>query len=81
VLRGIERPEASLEEFKSGTELELGGGAGANVQQLVLPSTPPSQPQPSQPSRPFPESQPQPFLEPGSPRPPAAGPERAPQTR
>jgi general secretion pathway protein D len=76
VLRGIERPEAALEEFKSGTELELGGGSQANVQQLVLPSAPA---QPAQPSRPFPESQPQPFLEPGSPRPPAAGP--APQPR
>jgi general secretion pathway protein D len=82
VLRGIERPEARLEEFNSGTELELGGGSQANVQQLVLPSAPaqPSQPpQAPQPSRPFPESQPQPFLEPGSPRPPAAGP--APQPR
>jgi general secretion pathway protein D len=79
VLRGIERPEAQLEEFKSGTELELGGGSQANVPQLVLPSAPapqPAQPQPSQPGRPYPESQPQPFLEPGSPRPPAAGPER-----
>ena len=33
--------EARLEEFNSGTELEIGGGgSGANVQQLVLPSQP-----------------------------------------
>ena len=72
VVRGIERPEARLEEFKSGTELELGGaGSGGNVPQLAAPAQP-SQPQPSQPVR---ESQPQtPYLEPGSPRPPAAGP-------
>jgi general secretion pathway protein D len=72
VVRGIERPEARLEEFKSGTELELGGaGSGGNVPQPVAP-TQPSQPQPPQPVR---ESQPQtPYLEPGSPRPPAAGP-------
>jgi general secretion pathway protein D len=77
VVRGIERPEARLEEFRSGTELELGGaGSGGNVPQLVAPAQP-SQPQPSQPVR---ESQPQtPYLEPGSPRPPAAGP--APQGR
>jgi hypothetical protein len=80
VLRGIERPEAKLEEFKSGTELELGGGSQANVQQLVLPSAP-AQPQPQPQPRPFFESQPQPFLEPGSPRPPAAGPERQQQPR
>jgi general secretion pathway protein D len=77
VVRGIERPEARLEEFRSGTELEMGGaGSGGNVPQLVAPAQPP-QPQPSQPVR---ESQPQtPYLEPGSPRPPAAGP--APQGR
>jgi general secretion pathway protein D len=73
VVRGIERPEARLEEFRSGTELELGGaGSGGNVPQLAAPAQPSPQPQPS---RPVPESQPQtPYLEPGSPRPPAAGP-------
>jgi general secretion pathway protein D len=74
VLRGIERPEARLEEFNSGTELEVGGGAGGGGagSQLVLPSPQPAEPQPQ---RPVPPSQPQPpALEPGSPRPPAAGP-------
>ena len=78
VVRGIGRPEARLEEFNSGTELELGGsGSGGNVPQLAAPAQPTPQPPPS---RPVPESQPQtPSLEPGSPRPPAAGP--APQGR
>jgi general secretion pathway protein D len=74
VLRGIERPEARLEEFNSGTELEVGGGAGGGGagSQLVLPSPQPAEPQPQRPVAP---SQPQPpALEPGSPRPPAAGP-------
>jgi general secretion pathway protein D len=79
VIRGIERPEARLEEFNSGTEMEIGGG-GANAPQLILPtaSPQPPAPQPVPQRQPF-ESQPQPMLEPGSPRPPSAGP--APQGR
>jgi len=83
VLRGIERPEARLEEFNSGTELEVGGGGGGGGAGSLLPSSlpapQPAAPQPYAPQRmPF-ESQPQPMLEQGSPRPPAAGP--APQPR
>jgi general secretion pathway protein D len=74
VIRGIDRPEARLEEFNSGTELEIGGGGG-NAPPLPLPTTMPLQgaPQPA-PQRTPGESQPQSILEPGSPRPPAAGP-------
>jgi general secretion pathway protein D len=71
VIRGIERPEARLEEFNSGTEMELGGGGG-NTPQLILPTAMPQQPAP----QPTPEGQPRPMLEPGSPRPPAAGPQQ-----
>jgi general secretion pathway protein D len=71
VIRGIERPEARLEEFNSGTELEVGGASGPGGANSLL--APPA-PQPVEPQRPAPESQPRPALEPGSPRPPAAGP-------
>jgi general secretion pathway protein D len=83
VIRGIERPEARLEEFNSGTELEVGGGSGPSGANSLLAPPAPQQPAPQPvPQRPQPfESQPQPMLEPGSPRPPSAGPQQQPQGR
>jgi general secretion pathway protein D len=84
VIRGIERPEARLEEFNSGTELEIGGAGagGGGMPDAPPPSAPtPATQQQPQGSRPYQPSQPQPFLEPGSPRPPAAGPAPAQQGR
>lgn len=66
VLRNIERPGARIEEFNSGTELEIGrGGAGAVVS-IPPVISPPSTPQPLV----APEA-PREFE---GPRPPAAGP-------
>ena len=62
VIRNIERPGARLEEFNSGTELEVGAGATGAAMSSPLPAQPQPQPQPRQ--------QPQPE----APRPPAAGP-------
>ncbi|MGQ0544175.1 MAG: secretin N-terminal domain-containing protein [Betaproteobacteria bacterium] len=58
VLRSIERPAARIEEFNSGTELEVGraGAAPAVAPMIVAPATPDAPPPP------------------GSPAPPAAGP-------
>ena len=63
VIRNIERPGARLEEFNSGTELEVGAGATGGGAPLALPAQPQPQPQP----RPQPQ-------QPEAPRPPAAGP-------
>jgi general secretion pathway protein D len=61
VIRNIERPGARIEEFNSGTELEIGaGGSGAG-------------PAPSEPA-PLPAERKAPAQAPQSPRPPAAGP-------
>jgi general secretion pathway protein D len=53
VVRNIERPGASLEQFSSGTELEVGGGGGAAPGTFqpaqITPPPPASQPQGSQP--------------------------------
>jgi general secretion pathway protein D len=66
VLRNIERPGARIEEFNSGTELEIGrGGAGAVV------SIPPVISPPSIPKPPVEPEAPSEFE---GPRPPAAGP-------
>jgi general secretion pathway protein D len=65
VIRNIERPGARIEEFNSGTELEVGrGGAGAvvSIPPVIAPSTAP-----------------QPPVAPEGPRPPAAGPAPKPQ--
>jgi general secretion pathway protein D len=70
VIRNIERPGARIEEFNSGTELEIGrGGTGAVWIPPVM--VPPTGPRPSAP----PEA---PGL-PEGPRPPAAGPGPKPQ--
>jgi general secretion pathway protein D len=62
VIRNIERPGARIEEFNSGTELDIGRSGGA------APLPPVSvQPQPAAPKAPAPEA----------PRPPAAGPQPA----
>jgi general secretion pathway protein D len=71
VIRNIERPGARIEEFNSGTELEIGrGGTGAAVS-IPPVMVPPTGPRPSAP----PEA---PGL-PEGPRPPAAGPAPKPQ--
>ena len=64
VIRNIERPGARIEEFNSGTELEVGrGGAGAAVS--IPPVIAPTGPKPP--------------VAPETPRPPAAGPAPKPQ--
>ncbi|HEU4923923.1 MAG TPA: hypothetical protein VFT23_12715, partial [Burkholderiales bacterium] len=64
VIRNIERPGARIEEFNSGTELEVGrGGAGAAVS--IPPVIAPTAPKPP--------------VAPETPRPPAAGPAPKPQ--
>jgi general secretion pathway protein D len=65
VIRNIERPGARIEEFNSGTELEVGrGGAGAaaSIPPVIAPATAPKPP-----------------VAPEGPRPPAAGPAPRPQ--
>ena len=71
VIRNIERPGARLEEFNSGTELDVGRGGGAAGPSSFPTSSMPVQQQPAQqqPAQPQP-AQPQPE----APRPPAAGP-------
>ena len=65
VVRNIERPDARLEEFNSGSEAEVGGGSGS-FSPLATPipsSTPPAAPQPAIPSTlgsPAPAAGPQP---------------------
>ena len=69
VVRNIERPEARLEEFNSGTEAEV-GGASLSMPSLpaVLPSIPPTAPAPATPQPAIPSTM-------GAPA-PAAGPQR-----
>ena len=67
VIRNIERPGVRLEEFNSGTELDIGRSGGAGP--APFPTT--SAPQTQQPSTP-PQA-------PEAPRPPAAGPAPKPQ--
>ena len=67
VIRNIERPGARLEEFNSGTELDVGAGASGGGAPAPLPAIP-EKPQARQ-QQPAPEA----------PRPPAAGPAQQPQ--
>jgi len=70
VIRNVDRAEARLEEFNSGTESEVGGGASAGIPLSPIPSTPspapipaPAAPQPAIPSTlgsPAPAAGPQP---------------------
>jgi general secretion pathway protein D len=74
VIRGIERPGVRLEEFNSGTELEVGAADGAGAAALApnvgVPGAPPMPPEsPEQPRAP------------AEPLPPAAGPQQKPQPR
>jgi general secretion pathway protein D len=58
VIRNIERPGAKLEEFNSGTELEIGrgGGPGASIPAIsVQPEAPKA---PAQPEAPKPAAKP-----------------------
>jgi general secretion pathway protein D len=67
VIRNVERSEARLEEFNSGTEAEVGGGSLSLPS--VIPSTPPAPvPVPAAPQPPIPSTL-------GTPA-PAAGPQR-----
>jgi general secretion pathway protein D len=69
VIRNIERPGARIEEFNSGTELEIGrGGAAVSIPPVIVA---PGGPRPSAPRE-------EPGL-PEGPRPPAAGPAPKPQ--
>jgi general secretion pathway protein D len=75
ILRNIQRPEASVEEFNSGTELEIGGGAsGAGA--AVSSSIPAPQPRPAQPPASV-----SPLSPPVGGPPPAAGPAPKPQVQ
>jgi len=69
VIRNIERPGVKLEEFKSGTEADVGSGGvgGAPGAPPIVVNVPERQ------SAPIPPSQPQPFTP--QPLPPAAGPQ------
>jgi general secretion pathway protein D len=67
VLRNIERPGVAVEQFNSGTELEIGGGGTGATPPLppgVIPPSP-AAPPPPQPTAP-PPPQPQPAPAPGS---------------
>src|SRR5687767_4194692 len=66
VIRNIERPGARLEEFNSGTELEVGGQGGGAAFPIPAVSTQPQQ----QPSAPAPDAS-----KPAVTLPPAAGPQ------
>ena len=71
VIRNIERPGARMEEFNSGTELDVGRGGSAGPSPFPTSSLPvQQQPVPQQPAQQQPAPQPQPE----APRPPAAGP-------
>jgi general secretion pathway protein D len=58
VLRNIERPGASLEQFNSGTELEVGGGAAVGAASIPPTFVLPSPPQPATPATPQPSTPP-----------------------
>jgi len=72
VVRNIERSEAKLEEFNSGTESEIGGGGGSAALQSFAPASIPAAP--AQPQAPAPAAQPSIPSTLGSPA-PAAGPQ------
>ena len=66
VLRNIERPGVRLEEFNSGTEMDVGRGGGGPLPPVSIQQGPVPRPQPAAPQ---------------APRPPAAGPAPKPDAR
>lgn len=66
VLRNIERPGVRLEEFNSGTEMDVGRGGGGPLPPVSIQQSPVQRPQPAAPQ---------------APRPPAAGPAPKPDAR
>ena len=66
VLRNIERPGVRLEEFNSGTEMDVGRGGGGPLPPVSIQQSPVPRPQPAAPQ---------------APRPPAAGPAPKPDAR
>ena len=66
VLRNIERPGVRLEEFNSGTEMDVGRGGGGPLPPVSIQQSPVQRPQPAAPQ---------------APRPPAAGPAPKPDVR
>jgi general secretion pathway protein D len=69
IVRNIERPAARIEEFKSGTEAEV-GGAGVSLQPVPSSFAEPARSAPSEPAAPAPS-----IPAPASPLPPASGPQ------
>ena len=76
VLRNIERPGVRLEEFNSGTEMDVGRGGGGPLPPVSIQQSPVQRPQPAAPQ----PAAPQPAA-PQAPRPPAAGPAPKPDAR
>ena len=58
VIRNIERPGAKLEEFNSGTELEIGRGGGAGASIPAISAQPETPKAPAQPEAPKPAAKP-----------------------
>jgi len=71
VLRNIERPGVRLEEFNSGTEMDVGRGGGGPLPPVSIQQGPVPRPQPAAPQPAAPQA----------PRPPAAGPAPKPDAR
>ncbi len=71
VLRNIERPGVRLEEFNSGTEMDVGRGGGGPLPPVSIQQSPVQRPQPAAPQPAAPQA----------PRPPAAGPAPKPDAR
>ncbi len=71
VLRNIERPGVRLEEFNSGTEMDVGRGGGGPLPPVSIQQSPVPRPQPAAPQPAAPQA----------PRPPAAGPAPKPDAR
>ncbi|HJV10990.1 MAG TPA: secretin N-terminal domain-containing protein, partial [Burkholderiales bacterium] len=71
VLRNIERPGVRMEEFNSGTEMDVGRGGGGPLPPVSIQQSPVPRPQPAAPQPAAPQA----------PRPPAAGPAPKPDAR
>lgn len=71
VVRNIERPGVRLEEFNSGTEMDVGRGGGGPLPPVSIQQSPVQRPQPAAPQPAFPQGA----------RPPAAGPAPKPEVR
>ena len=71
VIRNIERPGVRLEEFNSGTEMDVGRGGGGPLPPVSIQQSPVQRPQPAAPQPAAPQA----------PRPPAAGPAPKPDAR